>query len=231
MKLKKIIPLLFTTLALSSCGTKSYAGRYSFQMGKDDGAHFGVAVTLTDEDHYYEEKLTGKSFNITASSSAFGTEDGKISIDGGYTIGDPIDKEGNYLVNLSFDEYNNLIDFIISFITGGGGFEEIDSEKTSDYLQKLLTTQVDDKAFYFTIPVSINDLYLQTYWYGLDICNNSGVKEVTEHPLHSHPTQEEIDNLNANDDFYNNHKDSDGIPFAFRDYHTIMIGLTRDDKK
>ena len=50
MKFKKTSIFLVSLLSLlTSCGNKSIAGTYGFQMGKEKGTHFGFSLTLTEE--------------------------------------------------------------------------------------------------------------------------------------------------------------------------------------
>ena len=50
MKLKKLILLVPMLVSLAACnGNKTYAGKYSFQLGNDKTAHTGISLTLTDD--------------------------------------------------------------------------------------------------------------------------------------------------------------------------------------
>lgn len=43
---RTLITLILPTMLLSSCGSASYKGSYVFQMGKDNGTHFGVNLVV-----------------------------------------------------------------------------------------------------------------------------------------------------------------------------------------
>lgn len=51
MKLKKLILLVPMLVSLAACNgnNKTYAGKYSFQLGNDKTAHTGINLTLTDD--------------------------------------------------------------------------------------------------------------------------------------------------------------------------------------
>ena len=50
MKMKGLTTLLFTaSMLLTACNKNGIAGKYGFQMGKENGTHFGFYITLTDE--------------------------------------------------------------------------------------------------------------------------------------------------------------------------------------
>ena len=223
MRFKKLIPLLFTSLALSSCGNSNpYVGTYSFQMGKDDGTHMGISMELTDEDHNASKPELGKTFEITIKASMFETFSGEdVKIAGGYTIGDQLTKDAK-LVNLNYDFLTDSWT-LLSALLG----VEVAADQTGDYLQKLITTSVTKKAFNLIIPVSMNDLALQLYWYGIDINHKSGEAKCTPeaHPLHSHPTKEQIEEISKT--YNGHHTDDNGDDLDFRDFYTITIGLSK----
>ena len=226
MRFKKLIPLLFTSLALTSCGNNNpYAGTYSFQMGKDEGTHMGLSVELTNEDHFEGAPEKGQSFTITINASMFETETGEDQvITGAYTIGDQLTKDA-VLVNLNYDVLNGSV-LLIAALLG----VELDEDNMSAYLQKLITTSVTKKAFNLMIPVSFNDLFLQLYWYGICINHKADEERCTPeaHPLHSHPTPEQVKEIAK---IYNGHHfgqgDEEENYLEFRDYYTITIGLSK----
>ena len=224
MKAKFIIPFFLTPLLLTSCNKSSYVGYYAFQMGKNEGTHFGLSINLTKQDHFVDGINEGKYFKAVANSNVLVSESnptGELIIEGGYTIGEKIDKDKK-LVNMHYDMLESLKD-LIAIIIGA----DPSSFETSTYVQKLVTTDISNRAFNFIVPVSLNDLYLQLYWYGFDINNkDSTVHQVEEHPLGSHPSEEEVKAIKATYD--NNHLDEDGEDLQFRDFHTITIGLIKD---
>ena len=228
MKHRGLFTVLCTALLATSCKSEpSYLGVYAFQMGKDSGSHLALALELKDEDYVVEEEVRGKKLTITANTSMMESEGAPedIVIDGGYTIGDEYEK-GHFL-NLEFSIIDDL-DTLIKILLDVG---DVTPGDYSSYLQLLVTTYVDSKSFYFTIPVSFDDLYLQLYWYGYDVHNDEGkFIEVTKHDLGTHPTAEEIAEIDAV--YYGHHKDFDGYQdLHFRDYHTVTIGLSKKTTK
>ena len=64
MKHKPLFLFALTPLVIASCGKTGYVGKYSFQLGKNSGAHAAVAMTLTNDDYIYEGKTLGKKMTI-----------------------------------------------------------------------------------------------------------------------------------------------------------------------
>ena len=223
MRHKKFLTLLIAPLLLTSCGKEPYVGFYSFQLGKNDGVHFGLEMNLTNDLYVPEDETKGKKFEITVNTSIFEhTDDDSegITTDGSYTIGDSF-KKGNR-VTLSFTLVDDFAEIVKALL-------DIDytTEDIAEFLHKVVDTYVDSKNFYFNIPVSMDDLYLQLYWYGIDIHNDSGnVEEVTAHEIGTHPTAEDITTIDAI--YYGKHKDSKNEEYIhFRDFHSVEIGLAK----
>ena len=57
----KLAPALLLPLALASCGNNGYAGKYSFQMGKQSGSHITASVELTEDPVAYNGVTYGKA--------------------------------------------------------------------------------------------------------------------------------------------------------------------------
>lgn len=59
MRKLKRTPILLAAIAslLTSCGSKSIAGQYGFQLGKANGTHFGIFINLKDEKYKTSDSL------------------------------------------------------------------------------------------------------------------------------------------------------------------------------
>ena len=84
---------------------------------------------------------------------------------------------------------------------------------------KFVYTTISKTTLTFNIPVSLDDLAYQLYWYGLDL---AGLREVTEHPVGTHPTTKDITYINEELHYPDSH---DGK--LFRNYHTLSLALTK----
>lgn len=94
------------------------------------------------------------------------------------------------------------------------------SNVTPEQTAKFVYTTINASTLTFNIPVSLNDLQFQLYWYGLDLSNLDAT--IDAHDVGTHPTQEDIKKINEELKYADNH---DGK--SFRDYHTLSLGLTK----
>ena len=92
---------------------------------------------------------------------------------------------------------------------------------TPQQTSKFVYSTISKTTIVFNIPVSIEDLKYQLYWYGLDL-TNLDAEGLVEHEVGTHPTTEEIKYINETLDYPGSH---DGN--TFRDYHTLSLALTK----
>ena len=91
---------------------------------------------------------------------------------------------------------------------------------TPEDTAKFVYSTISKTTLVFNIPVSIDDLMYQLYWYGLDL--NDLEAELVEHPAGSHPTAEDVRYINEELHYSETHDDK-----KFRDYHTLSLTLTK----
>ena len=251
-KIKKCpIFLACVTSLLTSCSNDSIAGTYGFQMGKENGVHFGIFITLTDtyktvqevSDKYKEctytfsldmgkdEANEGTFTSLMKMISTFlGQEEGKdISIPGYYYKGEVCDSDGTVEVKIGLD---------FSFLKNV--FDELDLHNIDfpvldpDTIEKIVYTTYLNSVLTLNIPVSEVDVIYQLYWYGVDFSYDTehGI-QIIDSPYDgkpgSHPTKEIIETINLT--YGNDHK-AFGELFGFdlstyRDYYTLGMGLVK----
>lgn len=257
MRLRHIIPFtLLSILSITSCSKQTYVGSYSFQMGKDKGVHMNATMTLTDE--AYDAKREGaKKFAFTVDINK---EDGSDATDdlsikdilgavyellgdgnqllGYYKVEESIEKGKNRLsLGLEVDK-EKIIEAIKEEAEERGETPEIpeDIPDIPDTLvESLMYSTIDSKGVYLTIPVSLNDIILQLYWYGFDIYFSTlevhfdYLPEAQCHARGTHPTADDIAAIN-NDPAYKEHHEGSMIftTYPFRDFHTLTIGLLKN---
>ncbi len=225
MKYPKILIPLFL-LTMTSCST-GYPGTYSFQMGKNSGTHMAITMTLTDNLKYdSQDKEIGKEFNILF-DVAMANDDAilealKTLFPDGITL------DGYYNI-VNHNGANQLkLGFIISEVLPSGIQEMgITNLFTDEVIQKIVYSEIDNRNITLCIPVSVDDLLFQLYWYGHDFYyTNLGqedqaleYRDVTPHDLNTHPTQEDIDAINQT---YKTEHTSN-----YRDFHNLSLGLSR----
>lgn len=127
-----------------------------------------------------------------------------LTLDGYYTIVDVPDKEFDQLrIGFFLDD--------ISEITG----QTIDLEP--EVIEMIVYSEITPKSITLKIPVSIDDVIYQLYWYGYDLFNFT---EVEPHDRNTHPTKEEIDKINET---YPDTHDGN----LYRDFYTLSLGLSK----
>ena len=222
-------------MALTACSAnQSYAGLYTFQMGKTSSTHFGISMLLEDTAYITsassgEEPVEkGKEFTLKFDATMADGSDGVMSelaklfpdginLDGYYRIGDPVEK-GNIL-SIGFALTDLLTPEVIESAIG--------MSLELDVVEHFIYSEINSTTITLKIPVSMPDLQFQLYWYGFDIyftdkgtdSEEAHIREVENHPAGSHPTKEEIAEINKT--YETDHKST------YRDYHTITLGLTK----
>ena len=219
------------------CGKHSYAGEYKFQLGKENGTHFAITLTMTDEEVVENEEVKGKKFTFSVVSNGVtgSTEDGSTT--------DEIDAiANNLLANASVTGYYNLElrnvpygrqsedkTYVRIGITGleAGDIkiskQDIESfDITPEIIEKIMYIEINDKVANVVVPVSVQDLMFQLYWYGYDFNTTEKIidESATPHQIGTHPTKEDIDEINKT--YPAKHNDR-----KFRDFHNMVMGLSR----
>ena len=236
---------------LASCGTSSIAGTYYFQLGKEQGTHFGVYLYLTDEAYVpgQDEDIgdeSFKKFTFDASVQFPIEEEGSASeaienilkyfpngIPGYYRLTDEKNSKGEARIKVGLN-YHDVYDAFKQMYKDTTGEELPVDEETleelnnSTLVQSLLYTTYKDNTVNMYIPVSIDDVYYQLYWYGKDVRINFEqfeieIVDVTAHALGTHPKPEEVEQINQT--FAQEHQ---GCMFtSFRDFNQVKMGLIK----
>ena len=249
MKKLKLISLLVPLMALTSCGKDPYAGTYSFQMGKEKSTHFSFVMDLTNEEFSIpgQSESKGKRFTLSVDIDTGAKDGGKDDdtassildifsgkkIPGYYSVGGPTEKDRNRLnLGLSIEEVASLfLDEVKDFIP----FEDITQIISIDYAmtEKIIFSEIDKKSLYLTVPVSLDDFMFQLYWYGYDFqfdVLNDRYEMVKDpeggHEVGTHPTQEEVDEINKT--YPDNHVESESSKINYRDFHALTLGLKKN---
>ena len=254
MKYTKAPVLLFTAaLLLSSCSKNSIAGKYGFQMGKEKGTHFGLFMELTDNyvtlesqpDATNKYKSAEFSFaikmgeeddsesmsNIIALVGQFLNQTGDvIKIPAYYYKGNKIPKTNNIELKVGIDF--NFIKDVVDDVDTSVAFPVLEP----DTIEKLVYTTYGNNTITMYVPVGEADAIFQLYWYGVDIYKDSEGNilintELTEHPAGSHPTAEEIAEINKDNKYGEEHAWLGSLIGAdlskYRDFYTLAMGLNK----
>lgn len=251
MNRKILTPLFVPMMLLASCNNEvSYVGTYSFMMGKDNGSHIGIKLELSGDDFVEEgkEEPIGKKFSLTLDSTINGEpaepetakaakyrvldeestdssipDDsaasdmianlGNFKIDGAYNVTNTLTEDKNYVVDLYVS--------VVSELT-----ESLFSDIPVNLLNEVVQAEINKSSVKFTIPVSVNDILFQLYWYGYDFRIYSlELVEVEKHPHGTHPTKEDIDKINET---YPSEHEILGFSTKYRDFHDLTMELKKD---
>ena len=241
MKNKLFIPLIFlSTLTMTSCGG-DYSGSYTFQMGKDKGTHVIASMELSKKDFSYDNKLLGKEFKFTADiqdsdGSTTYNDMIKIAYD---LLGDGTSVNGYYYVDTKKDINNEQI-IHLGFIIDENDLKELSEITQFDASDLNITAEMAEYIFYSTmsntslnihIPVSMDDLLLQFYWYGYDFYIEEltlKIDMVEAHEKGTHPTEKDIEEINNSAQYQAKHPENSLNSRKFRDYHCISLSLLKN---
>lgn len=244
MKISKLIFIPLLAVLLASCSSSSIEGKYVFQMGKTQGTHFGIELLLTNEQVKKDETVLGKKMTldfdldmttfsstesngvkslasgVTKASNNSETEDlvdNSFGFDGYYVYdasNAKKDAEGNDLVGIGITQL-----FDIRYDEEGKRIKDaIPLDIPATVFDKVIYSTISGSTFTLVIPVSLDDLVFQLYWYGIDLL---GKDTPTEHSVGSTPKQNEIDKINET--YPDGH---DGK--LFRKFHQLHMGLTKN---
>ena len=245
--------LLFTSIIplLISCNANDIAGIYSFQLGKDTGTHFGIQLKLSNKYYVPAEgesvpAKTYKEFNLTMSAK-FPQEDGggigetidsilsyfTEGIPGYYQLTSEKNRRGEQRLKIGLS-YAEIFKTIKNAYEGTAGMplpeetvEALNVLNDSKIIESLLYATYKDSTVNLYVPVSMDDLYYQLYWYGVDIKVKSffdfEVVYFDGHPIGTNPTQEEVDEINQT--FPAEHE---GCQFTtYRAFNQLQMGLAK----
>ena len=193
MKLRKLLAFFFLLPLLISCGSDSIAGTYAFQMGKENGTHFGIFLNITDNP--YEENNEYKDLSLDLSLSFPSGDDseettsmldaileyfkdkasGIYTIPGYYKVTDQTDKQGASLlkIGISFKYVKEKIIEVYKENTGEdlspNSLDSLETLNNNDIIQSILYMTYKDNKITVYLPVGYEDVYYQLYWYGYDV--------------------------------------------------------------
>ena len=222
MNYKKFLIFFSLFPLLASCAGNGYYGEYSFQMGKNKDTHIAVSLQLTKELYDANNPDKGEKFSISFDMKTADVEDAYSQIlkeitplSGFYKIDRKVKVDDGSLLKIGI----NLL-----------GEYEVPQTITD----ALFTANVANNIVNFYLPVSIEDLRYQVYWYGYDLSGENiaaaiaGDEDIDDpiasvdgaHSLDVHPTKEQIDAINEH---YPSTHDGD----LFRDFHVLKLGLLK----
>lgn len=242
--------ILSLPLLLISCGGGASEQLYSFQMGKQSGAHMTASMTLRQEEYIADKQVLGKkmTFFIEAKMGKSSSQAATLFSEDSLTS-EAISSasQGTSTVSSSeassgFDFDDLIMDMLSEGITVHGWYSIQETLKDGrqrmpigfdigsvfpeagktvnlgpEVIEKLIFCETDGKAVYLSIPVSLNDVFFQLYWYGMDLLN---FEETTEHEVNTHPTADDIAEINKT--YPATHGGT-----LYRDFHCISLGLKK----
>ncbi|MBO4285947.1 MAG: hypothetical protein J5880_01280 [Bacilli bacterium] len=257
-----LISTVLAALSLTSCGKESYYGTYQFQMGKKTDAHIGIYMDLTGDNIEVEldgEKTNMEKFNLKLSIPDQTTPEENASLVGGlltffedglfggYKIQYIQEKDENHLTLVPVIDLNKLMEFVAEK-TGeevSSSSEESSSQEEfvipSDFIDDVLIATYKGEKIDVTVPVSLNDLMFQLYWYGFDIFDPTEEYPLEKHEKGTHPTEEDIKKINEtfnSDERLLKHYDLDALVkykaalvpapvLEYRDFNQLTMTLSR----
>ena len=171
-------------------------------------------------------------------------EEGNASLPGYYKLTDEKNTKGERRLKVGFD-FEIIVDRAANYFYKATDTEldkeeitkELSNLNDSGFIQSLLYVTHKEDYVYFYIPVSLEDALFQIYWYGYDLRATKStdpsailpyefsIVEVEAHPFGSHPTEEEIKDINDSG-YAENHV---GIQedLKYRDYNAVKTGLSK----
>lgn len=215
----KKIGLLFTlTPLLFSCASSSPVGEYVFQMGKNKDTHIGISLRLTNENYDETNIEKGKKFELSIDMVTSDVEDTFSTL-----LKELTPLTGYYSLDKENQVYKETrLNIGLSIL----GESEIPKEVTD----LIFVASINSNAVNFYLPVSMEDLSYQLYWYGYDLNIAKILTDDSDedplatpegaHPIGTHPTQEDIDLINQ-------HYADDHSGTPYRDFHVLKLGLTK----
>jgi len=107
---------------------------------------------------------------------------------------------------------------------------ELESDEfsiTPQMTELVVYSTIEGKAVNLSIPVSMNDLTLQLYWYGYDFHTEDSYFHFDYmpdkvHPVGTHPTPDDVALISADANYKAHHPN-----LTFRDYFTVTLSLAK----
>ena len=257
-----LISTVLAALSLTSCGKESYYGTYQFQMGKKTDAHIGIYMDLTGDNIEVEldgEKTNMEKFNLKLSIPEQTTPEENASLVGGlltffedglfggYKIQYIQEKDENHLTLVPVIDLNKLMEFVAektgeeASSSSGESSSQEEFVIPSDFIDDVLIATYKGEKIDVTVPVSLNDLMFQLYWYGFDIFDPTEEYPLEKHEKGTHPTEEDIKKINEtfnSDERLLKHYDLDALVkykaalvpapvLEYRDFNQLTMTLSR----
>lgn len=172
-----------------------------------------------------------------------------LTISGYYNEGEKGEQGTRLLLSLSFfklvEELDEKYGDIIMEYLGESLKDFVgDFSIPSEIIELVIFAHVTDNQLTMVVPISMDDLLNQLYWYGYDINRESfEMVEVEPHEVGTHPTKEDIDKINETypqdhkteilDEFGEPLLDEDGNIIyidgdLYRDFYTINLALLKE---
>lgn len=241
--IKKSLLMVFPLLSMVSCGPNDdITGKYSFQLGAQEGTHVAIRFDLTNEEVEVLGKEDAKKYtmefdvggNIFGALAAAAGEDS--SSESSNEDEDPIKIDGYYTIQ-DLDDGSKILHL------GVWLFDEIDIP--DELVEYIMYATYSEGMINVVIPVSVADLQYQLYWYGYRISSLvdiiSPVKLVDESPefvewlqgndIGTYPSDEAIGHFK---EYQKNRKETapdydekEDIFLSFHKHHTIKMGFSK----
>ena len=224
MNFKKTLSFFGLLPLLVSCAGNSYYGEYSFQMGKSKDTHIAVTLELT------KEKYTSTDGEEKGEKFSLGFDMMTSDVDDGFS---ELLKELTPLIGYYKVDKKTKVNDEASLKIGINLLGEYEVPQT--ITDAIFVASISSTAVNFYLPVSLEDLRYQLYWFGYDLSGDniaaaiSGDEDIKDpivlpddqhHPLDVHPTKADIDKINET---YPDSHDGE----LFRDYHVLKLGLLK----
>ena len=219
MNYKKSLTLLGIVPLLIGCANKGPYGEYAFQMGKAKDTHIAVSLKLTKDNYDESNADKGQKFELGLDLMTSDVESSYSEI-----LKELSPITGYYSIDKNVKVYDETrLNIGINFL----GEYELPTKITD----LLFVASINKNIVNFYLPVSIDDLMFQLYWYGYDLSSTKwNSEEVTDddflvtpegkHDIGTHPTAEEIATINT-------HYADDHDGKVYRDFHILKLGLSK----
>lgn len=269
MKYPKLLVTLPFLFSMVGCGGRgSYIGTYSFQLGSNEGTHTAIHLELTNDpfttDNPELAKFNPKRFKLDFDINGFSSKE----VRNNSSSSEPSSSESVSSENVSSEEEPSepTIDPFADFDAFQGYYyTNGEMEKTGELLHLgidlldifEISPEVTELILYATvtpteinvvIPVSLNDLYYQLYWYGYRV---GSLFEAIE-PVNlyeedksffelalagnkpgTHPTKDVITAIQdyqkkREEDKPAGYQTTEKLFSNYRDFHTLNMGLKKN---
>ena len=188
-----------------------YSQESSFDLSQSEGEPTS-SVDYSDVPSISVEAILAVLYTILGDGTA---------VCGYYRVGDAA-PEGGKRLHLGISINKDIRAFLADLLQVSPESLEFTPKMT----EMVMYSTLDGKTIEISIPVSMDDLVFQLYWYGYDLHTEDGEFHFDElkttHIAGSHPTDADIDAINADPLFKAHHPDK-----TYRDHYTVTLGLTK----